>query len=228
MNSRAGLVLSVGLLGLLCFALPGTLRADTLLTYTGNTFNSCSGTYGSPACAGTYALSVTLDLNLTPAQLDNLTLGAVAGGDLTAFVLSFSVTDGTGLSITPSNASVFNFDIGTNASGNVLSWVIDAGTPVPNTGFLYTMLSCSPGPAGCDNVCTATPTGCVPFVGTFDVTNTATLVSGSETSQGIGEVDNNPGNWTVPEPGSASLILLGIGAVLVSRKRRVAALFPLS
>jgi hypothetical protein len=37
----------IGALGLVCAALPGSLRADEMYTYTGQDYNECAGSYCS-------------------------------------------------------------------------------------------------------------------------------------------------------------------------------------
>jgi hypothetical protein len=69
----------MGLLGLLYLLLPGSLRADTIFTYTGNAYTDCSGVY---TCTPTPpALSITFETTLTGTQLDNLTLQAAYPGN---------------------------------------------------------------------------------------------------------------------------------------------------
>lgn len=43
MKLRLKFLFSIGLLGLLCLLLPGSLRADATYGYGGNPFTSCSG-----------------------------------------------------------------------------------------------------------------------------------------------------------------------------------------
>jgi hypothetical protein len=141
MNLRAKIVFSIVLLGLLCLMLPGSLRADTVYTYTGVPLLwDCSGTYASSGtCAGTYAISVTLDVAkplLTPyipIPISN------PPTDITPLVLSFTITDGSGLSITKANAIDYNFRIGTGLNGGITGWGIDATTEYQTTtmGVLY-------------------------------------------------------------------------------------------
>jgi len=69
MNLRAKFVFSIGLLSLLWLVLPGSLRANTVYTYTSNPYNSCSGTYApsgiNNVCSQPYALSLTLETTLS-------------------------------------------------------------------------------------------------------------------------------------------------------------------
>ena len=116
MESTIKLLLS---LGLLCLMLPYSLWADTIYTYTGNPYTVCQVVY---YCSGTLpALSITFDVPLAGAELDNLPLGPIP-------VSSFSITDGTGLYITQANAVDVNrpvaFDISTTSTGAIFFWSI--------------------------------------------------------------------------------------------------------
>ncbi len=206
MNLRARFVFSIGLLGLLCLMLPGALRADTFLTYTGNAYTFCQYAY---TCTGTSpALSFTLDTTLTGSQFDNLAIGTVAGGDLSGFVSSFTLTDGAQVTITQANAAFQFFDVTTGPSGNITSWDILAytnGTPgaVNNLGA-----TCNVSAANCSNQDT-----------------TQVLVNGYYYTA-YGGNSSDSGTWTVtttPEPGTSSLLLIGVGSLglmIVMRKRK--------
>lgn len=64
MNFNAKFVFSISLQGLLCLMLSGSLRADTVYTYTSPAYDVCYGTYASTGtmCAARYALSFTVDV----------------------------------------------------------------------------------------------------------------------------------------------------------------------
>jgi hypothetical protein len=120
----------VPLLAFFWLMLPGSLRADTVYSYTSPTYNNCTGTY---CTGGPYALSFTFDVTAgTP--LDNLSLFG-SGSDITADVSSFTFTDGSGLEITQANATAYSFQIATDASGNLTSWAVwadaDPTSPIP-------------------------------------------------------------------------------------------------
>lgn len=144
MNSRTKFV-SIGLLGLLCLIQPGSLRADTVYTYKGNAYTSCTGitpaTVGADCSGGPFALSITLDV-VAGTPLDNLTLFGT-GSDITSDVSKYSFTDGTGLNITQADGSLPFFDIGTDAYGNITSWEMGADYPAGPCVFCtqYTVLS---------------------------------------------------------------------------------------
>jgi len=64
--------------------------------------------------------------------LDNLTLGT---GNITADITSFSFADGSGFSLTQTDATNYSVDIATDSSGNILSWIISAQNyPASGTG----------------------------------------------------------------------------------------------
>jgi len=206
MNFRAKFVFSIGLLGLLCLMLPGSLRADTVYTYTGNAYTSCYGTY---TCTGTPpALSITFDTTLTGVQLDNLTVTG-GGGDLTPYVTSFTITDGTGLSLTRTNAKGYSFDVTTNSYGAIIGWGINAGNasgPFPLTSPEYNAYS-----FGNDPYCGTAFTFGAPVPCPFDLSYTLPVgYSGGNAPDG-GDNSGAPGSWAVtstPEAGTASLLLI--------------------
>src|ERR1700730_8045144 len=123
MNLRVKFVLWMGLLGILCLVLPGSLHANSIYTYTGPAYTSCSGTY---TCNGTTPfLSISFETTLTGSQLDNL----LPNTDITANVFKFSFTDGFGLNLNQGNGNLNNLLVGTDASGNITTWFISATGP---------------------------------------------------------------------------------------------------
>ena len=196
--------ISIGLLGLLCLVLPGAVRADTVLTYTGNPYTACQYSY---TCTGTSpALSLTLDTTLTGTQFDNLTLGTVAGGNLSGFMSSFTLTDGAEVTITDLTAAYQFFDLTTGPSGVITAWDIVAYTNAAVGGFNNLGATCNASAA----ICTTADTTDV------QINGCCYFAYGANFSE--------PGTWTVtatPEPGTGGLMLLGIGMgfVLVMRKR---------
>src|SRR5271166_1290064 len=126
MNLRARFVVSIGLLSLLCLILPGSLRADTVYTYTGNAYNSadCIGTYCS---GGPYAMSITFDTTLSGSAVDDLTMTNSPNGNLGFDISRFSLTDGM-VSISSADPGAFlDVDITTDGTGNIVSWNLFAG-----------------------------------------------------------------------------------------------------
>jgi hypothetical protein len=168
-------------------------RADTIYTYLGNPYNY----YNCYSC-GPWALSLTFDV-IAGTPLDNLTLFG-AGSDITADISTFSITDGTGLSITQENATFEDFSIGTEANGDINEWFIDAGFDF-NDGF---------GPyeeAESYSVPTYGPSG------------VDTSVSKGESYPDFSDSSYTPGYWYVngireaPEP--PSLLLFGLGLLVL-------------
>jgi hypothetical protein len=217
MKLRAEFVISIGLL---CLMLPGSLRADTVYTYTGNAYNICDGTYSNGThgtCRGTYALSVTFDTVLTGV---NLVIGTIPGGDLSPYVASFAFTDGAGFSLTYPTAQLvsFDFDATTDGSGNLLAGDIKAyycNSFLPVCQVAYPVEVAETLSYGVD------------FVGISQYPYGGYSV-------GVGESLNDPGTWvttTAPgtgvapspypatEPATAILMLIGVALVLVMRKR---------
>lgn len=192
------------LLSFLCLMLPAPLRADTVYTYTGNDYTSCSGTYASSGttCAGPFALSITFATSLAGSQLDNLVFGST--GDITPDITSFSVSDGAGLSITNADADAFfDFDIGTAADGSILKW-----------GIVITSQS-------------APPYEIVQTISDFpDVMDSSgnTGTEGQFLGRGLNSDDS--GKWvtssvvTTPEPSTGLLLALGLLGLVATRLRR--------
>jgi hypothetical protein len=237
MHLRAKCVFSIGLLGLVCLMLPGSLQADTVYSYTSNSYSFCSGTYApsgiNNVCSNPYALSLTFDTTLSGTQLDNLVLNsaqdevgahcsgctgiAPIAGDLTASVSSFSFTDGSGFSITQADTTNYGFDVTTDSNGNILAWFIYAqGYPASGTGIFYQALTEYGLGLG------AVVDGAL--LESYDGTVSGTEVNGNSTEVGGGDTSStdfpfqisDPGQWTltrVPEP--SSLLLLGGGLLVL-------------
>jgi len=234
MNLRVKFSISIGLLGLLVLTLPGSLRANTVYTYTSNPYNICSGTYApsgiNNVCPQPYALSLTLDTTLPREQLENFTLNFAADysaihtggwppgvsqivGNLTPYVSAFSFSDGSGSSITQANATKYGFDVTTDGNGNIQSWVIFAEIlPPSGTGPVYFAQT----QAGFDLGPTTAP-----YPLSLDFSLVGREANGNLASTvGAGEGDSTaspyqidgPGQWTVthaPEP--STLLLIGTG-----------------
>jgi hypothetical protein len=157
-------------------------NASVVLTYTGNNFTSvfAPGYTTSDKITGTLTLSSAL-----PDSLTTLT-------DETALVIAYSFSDGvttfsTGCCDT-GNQTIFEFT--TDASGNILDWIVTLETDDNHTGDLTTEGGASP----------------------FDQSLTNGELGGSNAGM--------PGVWAleaatsaVPEPGTWSLLLLGFGTI---------------
>jgi hypothetical protein len=125
-------------------------------------------------------------------------------------VPSFSASDGTGFSLTQSNASPSFFDVATDGNGRISAWNIVINL-FPTFGI--------PGRAGTESLPPSFQT---------------TLVDSSGTATDQGFEVNNPGTWTppvgapVPEPSSVVLMLFGIGFLflLVLKRKGLAQGLP--
>jgi hypothetical protein len=208
MNLRPKFVLSIGLLSLLCLVLPGSLRADTIYSYTGNPYTVNLGTYSG----GTYSLSVSFDVAAgTP--LDSL----APDTNITADVTSFSFTDNHGLSITPANliGASDQFYVGTDSSGDITTWFVVAdGTDAAIPGDAFHAFSYSPFPP---------PFATAPYY----ADESQLYVISPFSDVGLAFNENLPGTWTssvtsTPEPSSFSLFgtLLGLAAAAALNKCR--------
>jgi PEP-CTERM motif len=202
MNSRARFTYLIGLLCLLCLMLPGSLRADTVYTYTGTPYSYCTGSY---TCNGTTpSLNVTLDLG-----------SALAGGltfaNITGSVNSFSFDDGVDVSLTNTNATASQFYVTTDASGNITGWTLEAAENCYN-GF-----DCFESGYGGKLAVTVGGSG-------FDYTFNNIPGPTGPIILGGGGTQNAPGQWSTstPTPEPSTLLLFGSGlpGLLVWAKRR--------
>jgi hypothetical protein len=205
MNVTAKFVASIGLLGFLCLMLPGSGRADTIYTYTGNPYTVCSGTY---VCNGvTPFLSITFDTTLTGAQLDNLTAGGnAASGNLTASVISFTFTDHVGVTLDQTNYTPDSLviQLSTNGLGIPTEWRLEVDSTNDEAG------SCT---TGVDDDACSVPAGQEDQSVLADPSGGSLLLTAGQLGQ-----------WTVTTPEPSSFLLLGSGllcvAALVLRSKR--------
>lgn len=190
--------------------IPALARADTVYAYKGNPYTICFGAYASSGttCAGSYAMSLTFDV-MAGTSLDDLSPDT----DITADVSKFSFNDAAGLSITQANATADDFQIGTNASGDITSWLIDASyVPFPTGTALSAETEYEP-----------------PLV--IDQSYVQQYVDGVPGANGVGS-SLTLGTWkmtviptVVPEPSAPLQFAAGLLSLLplaARRKRRVA------
>jgi MYXO-CTERM domain-containing protein len=208
------------LVGLPCLMLPGSLRADSTYTYSGQNYNYCEGCSGGP-----YALTITFNV-VAGTQLDNLVAGTVVGGDLTADVSTFSFTDGAGLSITQANdAGGFGIDVSTDGAGNITEWDVYAQGFASTYGASCYIVGnpCQPNYAAQDGSYIANPILASCLVGNTVSYCEALLDYPSSYSVEAGNV-NLPGTWTdtvtgTPEPSTDGLLLTGLLGLLALAAR---------
>jgi hypothetical protein len=188
--------------------LPGSLPAGEILTYTGQPYNSCEGTY-TGGCS-TYSLNITIDTTLTLSQVENLTIGTVTGGDIpTADITSYSFTDGFLVDITPANGGNLVVDLTTNGSGTPTAWLLSAsGFTNPSSPTTF--------------ACTETSTYFAPCGSGFFSDVSSSYQSGESYAEdgyavnvggngAVGTLQVSGSSATAPEP--SSLLLIGIGSL---------------
>jgi hypothetical protein len=150
--------------------------ANEMYTYTGNSYELCSGSYVSPCSQYRITGSFTTSLDLF--HLRDLTNFVIPSYD----IASFSFLDGSGLTINQSNARSSLFEITTDNFGNITSpqgWDVFLVGP---TGELSTSSCNAP-----------------PCVGALDWSQTVDLM-GHPTDVGSAQgAFENPGIWDGPE-----------------------------
>jgi hypothetical protein len=119
MNLKAKFVFAIGLLSLLCLMLPGSLHADTIYTYTGNSFTVSTGNVTtSDSFSGWFSVSSPLSPGLSYA-------------DITSLIGNFSFTDGVN-TLNQSTATSKDFIVSTDPVTGQISccWLVSlVGAP---------------------------------------------------------------------------------------------------
>jgi hypothetical protein len=222
MNLRAKFVFSIGLLGLLCLILPGSLRADTVYTYTGNPYTTCFGSYassGSTCATPVPSLTVTIDTTLSGSALDNLAYGALGG------VTSFTITDGveTLTSADCGAGSQCAADIETNSAGAITGWAVFAAVSddLLSTQGSYTGAATAIAAEDETEDCANPPTCSLLNGGSNGMFVTeGTWSSGDSAAPPAQPAQPEP--TTTPEPNT--LLLLGaglLGLIVVARREQI-------
>jgi hypothetical protein len=189
-------------MGLLCLALPASMRASQAYTYTPT---------GAPT------ISVTFTTTLSGAGLDNATISTA---DLVGNTFSITATppgsDNAGFPVVDNSVSPGSFTATTDALGNIVSWNIQ--------GLLFASYPAFPGEDPNDFFCNynvTTSNGGDSSSLTHD--NDAGFCPASAGSSSAGTWSPTfSGSTSTPEPGSALLLLsglIGFGA-MTARNRR--------
>jgi hypothetical protein len=199
-------------------------EADTVYTYTGSPFTTCTGAPYVPPCSN-FALKGTLDLTLSLSQLAHLTNFTVPFSDLGS---ASSITDGlTSFSSSASNATYINFVLSTNAASQITNWtLIISNLPVVTNTFDSTKVGTGTSFAAIGSGGLATFERSNTYTSEEIVLNTSTGV-GTVMGSGAGTTGFNPGGnydpWSSPvtTPESSTLSLLAVALIaLVTVKYR--------
>jgi hypothetical protein len=166
-------------------------RAAAIYTYTGNNFTFADGPYSTSDF-------ISVSFTLPTALGDNDALVTITPS---AFSFSDQLHTITNANIGTGST---NFLISTDGNGNITAWVISAINDLPNVPV-----------TGIDTEFT----GFIPNQEDMALFN---LFQQAGAAAGEGYNMSDPGTWELtPEPGSSSLVLLGIlGIAFVTRKRR--------
>jgi PEP-CTERM motif len=199
--------------GLAAFILTVPLMADEIYTYTGPEYDVCSGAYATsspPTCNADYHLTITFELTSPLADgLSLYTTGDFTDSSPELVAGSWSFTDGTNTvnSSNLSSPSALELAVTTNGSGDIVDWVLGAGSsavefssmghigpPSASSDYTYLAPFVAYGAGGSCAGCT---------VGSWVASSAVTPPSG------------------VPEPGNLALVGIGlVGIGLVRRKMR--------
>jgi streptogramin lyase len=161
----------------------------TTYTYHGNPYNVCGGTY---CTGGPYALSVDFTAASAPANLPYTVI--------TSSIVSFAFTDGSGLTNNSNHSFYRDFNISTDASGNIATWFIT---------------SC--GDSSCNIQMQTNWHSPVSFIPGQDFSETTANLAGS-----YGLINANPGNWSASPVAafSATQVAMTASGLLYSRVTR--------
>jgi MYXO-CTERM domain-containing protein len=211
MNLRVKLVFSIGLLCFLCLLLPGSLPAETIYTYTGNTFTACTNVFvdqSTDTCQGAVDLSFETSLigsqlyNLSDVQIQSTLIFATATDGAEGYTGSIQCGVGCNLLTSSTAGSV---QISTNAVGGITAWSI--GIQNTNDG---------------GNVTGRITSTNLEDTGHVDVAF-GPVFCGGVPCRSVASVFA-PGTWGAPvgtpEPAPGTLALIGLGGLLLLRQRR--------
>jgi len=172
----------------LLLAIVTPAKGNTIYQYTGSPFTDFSGGLTNPPytnLSGTFELAAALPANMPLA-------------DITSSLLSLDFTDGVDTLSLPSLAiPPSSIELATDASGQIVLWLIGLQTPGSQTIFLSQ----------------SDPT-LNPYYPIFNAYDVAGINQGQSFAQ-----SHSIGTWTVvPEPSTGALLTLGLAGVAVRRR----------
>jgi hypothetical protein len=173
------------LAGFLGFGAAASSEAATTYFYVGNDYSSstCGGSY---CTGGPYSLDFTFTTTLTGSALDNLSFQDISGT-----ITAFKASDGSGLVVDQSTPGASEeIEITTNAIGQITAWFVGAYANSSNTQLQTNWNS---------------PFGFQPGA---DFSETTADFAGD-----YGMVSGNPGAWTVPEPSTWAMMIIGFAGL---------------
>jgi uncharacterized membrane protein YgcG len=223
------------------FILASAAHADGVTyTYTGHSYTTCAGT---DVCQGRFPF-LTITFTYEPGDV-NLAEGVGSGIDITPFLTSFSVSDGTSpvgtpLVITLANAIHLEVVVATSVGGAITAWDIGADTsncsaassfaPVGIGGPLESLPAIDV--AGCFGNGMNPPFGNgnnmndpgTWLMGTTGSDSGGVSSSGSGSGSGSGGGSGGSGTTPMPEPAAATMLSLGLFSLMATtllRKRLI-------
>lgn len=186
--------------------LPAVAHANSIYSYVGNTFNIISDAI-TPSGTHSTAMSVTGSFTLGSALAPNIGLTDISGS-----VLSLSFNDGRSTLDNLATVTLFQFEVGTDATGNIDEWLITLGE--------INIIGGSTVVGDQDKTITSNSILAVDIGSIKECTNVSSGQFCLSAFTDHGRIESTPGTWTVtPEPTTAILLAAGMLALTGWRRR---------